>query len=73
MTIKQPTTITLSITQTMRQWSKLMAQIQEHGLQVIITKRHAPIAALLPYCGKGLTITKRDKPIASVLGVRLVK
>jgi antitoxin (DNA-binding transcriptional repressor) of toxin-antitoxin stability system len=47
--------------------------ISATGLQVTITKRHAPIAALVPYCGKGLTITKRDKPIASVLGDCRVK
>jgi hypothetical protein len=70
MTIKQPMTIRLSMTQTMRQWSKLLAPIQ---VQVMVTKRHAPIAALLTYCGTGITITKRDNLIASVLGVRPVK
>ena len=74
MTTHDPTTITLSITATRRQLANLLAQIQDHGLQVIVTRRGVPVWALLPFQPHerlGIVIGKRGKPMASLVGVRL--
>lgn len=75
MITREPATITLSITETRRQLPSLLGQIQEYGLKVIVTRRGAPVWALLPFRPherQGIVIGKRGKPMASLVGVRLV-
>ena len=77
MTNRAPVTITMSVTQVLRQWSKVLGQIDEHGVRVIVTRRGRPAGALLPmelyktYKGKGFLITRRNVPIAALVPIRL--
>jgi antitoxin (DNA-binding transcriptional repressor) of toxin-antitoxin stability system len=69
----EPTTITLSITETRRQLASLLSQIQEHGLQGIGARRGGPVWALLPFRPHGrlcLVLGKHGKPMANLVTVK---